>query len=195
VAVVLMLAALVVLGSGIRQAFRETSVDVEAEEGPEPAPHKRRWLSLRGANLLLAAGFLTLSVYGLLEIREFSDRGALLPRTLFLVLIVLSAILLFVNASPKTGRARLFPFSGVPWPYWWGLTIAFVLFGLAADRVGFYESAFVFLAATTWMMSAGEVNPIRRWLTPLAFAAGFDALLYLVFRVILAIPTPPGPLL
>ena len=192
VAVILMLCALVVLVSGIRQAFREKN---SSDPAPAPAPQKRRWLSLRGANLLLAAGFLALSVYGLLEIREFSDRGALLPRTLFLVLIVLSVILIFVNASPKTGSARLFPFSGVPWPYWWGLTIAFVLFGLAADRFGFYESAFVFLAVTTWIMSAGVTNPIRRWLIPLAFAVGFDAVLYVVFKLILAIPTPPGPLL
>ena len=142
-------------------------------------------------------GFLALAVYGLLEIREFSDRGALLPRVICLVLIVLSAILIFVNANPKTGTAsaRLFPFSGVPWPYWWGLAIAFVLFGLAADRFGFYESAFVFLAVTTWIMSAGVTNPIRRWLIPLAFAVGFDAVLYVVFKLILAIPTPPGPLL
>ena len=196
VAVILMLAALVVLVSGIRQAFRETTcASAGAEAAPEPTPRKRRWLSLRSANLLLAAGFLALSVYGLLEIREFSDRGALLPRAICLVLIVLSAILLFVNANPKTGSARLFPFSGVPWPYWWGLTIAFVLFGLAADRFGFYESAFVFLAVTTWIMSAGVTNPIRRWLIPLAFAVGFDAVLYVVFKLILAIPTPPGPLL
>ena len=197
VAVVLMLAALVVLGSGILQAYRETCADLPAEAGSAPTPQKRRWLSLRAANILLAAGFVALSVYGLLEIREFSDRGALLPRAICLVLILLSAILLYVNASPKTGAAgtRLFPFSDVPWPRWWCVVIAFVLFGLAADRFGFYESAFVFLAVTTWIMSAGETIPRRRWLMPLLFALGFDALLYIVFKLILAIPTPPGPLL
>ena len=198
VAVVLMLAALVVLVSGILQAFRETtSAESPAEAGSAPAPQKRRWLSLRTANILLAAGFVALSVYGLLEIREFSDRGALIPRLLCWALILLSAILLYSNARPKTGvaNARLFPFSDVPWPLWWSVVAAFILFGLAADRFGFYESAFVFLAVTTWMMSAGVANPIRRWLTSLAFAAGFDALLYVVFRLILAIPTPPGPLL
>ena len=96
----------------------------------------------------MAALFVALSVYGLVEIREFSDRGALIPRLICWVLILLSAVLLFVNANPKTGvaNARIFPFSDVPWPKWWGMVVAFVLFGLAADRFGFYESAFVFLA-------------------------------------------------
>jgi len=75
------------------------------------------------------------------------------------------------------------------------VVIAFVLLGLAADRFGFYESAFVFLAVTTWMMSASERSLQRRWLNPVLFAAAFDALLYAVFKLILAIPTPPGPLL
>jgi hypothetical protein len=45
------------------------------------------------------------------------------------------------------------------------------------------------------MMSAGEAGPIRRGLISLAFAAGFDAAMFVIFRLILAIPTPPGPLL
>jgi putative tricarboxylic transport membrane protein len=196
-AVVLMLAALAVLGSGILQASREASADLPAETGSAPTPRKRCWLNLRAANILLAIGFIALSAYGLVEAREFSERGAMLPRLICVVLILLAAILIFVNANPKTGaaQARVFPFSEVPWPLWWGVVVAFVLFGLAADRFGFYESAFVFLAATTWMMSAGEAGPRRRWLNPVLFAAGFDALLYVIFRLILAIPTPPGPLL
>jgi putative tricarboxylic transport membrane protein len=197
VAVVLMLAALVVLGSGILQAVRGTPTDEPAGTSAAPTPQKRRWLSLRAANILLSVGLIALSVYSLLEAREFSDRGALLPRVICVVLIALATIILFVNANPKTGAAggRLFPFSEIPWRLWSGVVIAFVLFGLAADRFGFYESAFVFLAVTTCMMSAGQVSVRRRWLNPVLFAAGFDALLYVVFRLILAIPTPPGPLL
>jgi hypothetical protein len=44
-------------------------------------------------------------------------------------------------------------------------------------------------------VSTGETNPRRRWRIPLAFAVGFDALLFVVSRLILAVPTPPGPLL
>jgi len=197
VAVVLMLAALVVLGSGILQAVRGTPTDGPAGAEVAAAPQKWRWLSLRTANILLAVGLIALSVYGLVEAREFSDRGALLPRVICVALIVLATIILFVNANPKTGAAggHFFPFSEIPWPLWWGVVVSFVLFGLAADRFGFYESAFVFLAVTTWMMSAGQVGVRRRWLNPVLFAVGFDALLFVVFRLILAIPTPPGPLL
>lgn len=197
VAVLLMLGALVVLGSGILQASRETSTDRPAGAGSAPIPQKQRWLSMRAANFLLAVGLLALSAFGLTEAREFSERGALLPRALCYVLLVLATILFVVSASPKTGTAmaRRFPFADVPWPLWWSVIAAFVLFGLAADRFGFYESAFAFLAVTTWMMSAGETNPRRRALISLGFAAGFDTLLFGVFRLILAIPTPPGWLL
>jgi hypothetical protein len=44
------------------------------------------------------------------------------------------------------------------------------------------------------MMSANEARWRTRWLTPLCFAALFDAALYVVFRLILGIPTPPGVL-
>jgi len=197
VAVVLMLGAMVVLGSGILQAVRGASIDAAAGTEAAPTPQERRRLSLRAANILISVGLIALSVYGLVEAREFSDRGALLPRVICVTLIVLATIILFVNANPKTGApgGQLFPFSEVPWPLWWGVVVAFVLLGLAADRFGFYESAFVFLTVTTWMMSAGEASPRRRWLNPVLFAAGFDALLYAVFKLILAIPTPPGPLL
>jgi hypothetical protein len=197
VAVVLMLAALAVLGSGVLQAIRGTSIDTSVGTEAALTSQKRRWLSLRAANILLSVGLITLSIYGLVEAREFSERGALLPRLICVVLIVLATCLFVVNANPKTGAAgsRLFPFSEIPWPLWWGVVVAFVLFGLAADRFGFYESAFVFLVVTTCMMSVGEATPRRRWLNPMLFAAGFDALLYVVFRLILAIPTPPGPLL
>jgi putative tricarboxylic transport membrane protein len=197
VAAVLMLAALVVLGSGILQASGEGSADQPAETGSTPAPRKRRWLTLRAANVLLSLALIALSAYGLMAAGEFSPRGALLPRVLCVALIVLAGILLVVNVNPKTGApgGRLFPFSEIPWPLWTGVVAAFVLLGLAADRFGFYESTFVFLAVTTWMMSAGEKTPRSRWLIPLAFAAGFDALLFVVFRLILEIPTPPGVLL
>jgi putative tricarboxylic transport membrane protein len=196
-AAVLMLGALAVLGSGILQMIRGGSVPPATVAEAASSSEKRRWVSLRIADILLAIGLFALSTYGLVAAQEFSERGALLPRVICVALMLSAAFMLAGAVHPKfgAGGARMFPFAEVLWPLWWGVVTAFVLFGLAADRVGFYEAAFVFLAVTTWMMSAGEANPIRRGLLSLAFAAGFDALLFVIFRLILAIPTPPGSLL
>jgi putative tricarboxylic transport membrane protein len=197
VAVVLMLAALTVLVSGILQSVRASRARAGADGGPAKPDGPGGAMSMRAANVLLAAGLIGLAVFGLVQAREFSEQGAQLPRLLCGVLIALGVVLLATALHPRSGagQARVFPFGEVPWRLWWGVVVATVLFGLAADGVGFYESAFVFLAVATCMMSAGEGNWRRRWLAPVLFAAGFDAMLYVVFRLILEIPTPPGALL
>jgi putative tricarboxylic transport membrane protein len=196
IAVVLMLAALTVLGSGIRQSIRSASAGPAGGESA-PAPGGPHRFSLRAANIFLGVGLIALALFGLVQAQEFSERGALFPHLICGAFIVLGAVLFIGSVRPKTGAAQAptFPFAGVPWGLWWGVVVAFVLLGLGADRLGFYESAFAFLAVTTWMMSSGGGSLWRRWVVPLLFAGGFDTLLYLVFRVILEIPTPPGPLL
>lgn len=197
VALALMLGALVILASGILQILRGAPSAHEAGTRPDAGPGEGRGMSMRAANILLALAILALAGFGLVGAQSFSERAAQLPRVLCGTFIVLGGILLAVNAHPRSGRlrARLFPFAGVPWRLWGGVVIAFILLGLGADRIGFYECAFVFLTATTWMMSFGEARPRSRWLAPVVFAAGFDAALYVLFRLVLGIPTPPGPLL
>ncbi|HSB72383.1 MAG TPA: tripartite tricarboxylate transporter permease [Candidatus Methylomirabilis sp.] len=197
IAVILMLAALAVLISGILQNIKESSSALPAPSQSGLAPGERRRISLRAANIVIGLLLVALALFGLVEAQGFSERGAMLPRLLCGVLMLLGTILAVASLRPRTGvaQARAFPFAGVPWPLWWGAVAAFTLFGLAADRFGFYESAFVFLVVTTWMMSSGVADPRRRWLVPILYAGGFDAALYLVFRLILDIPTPPGPLL
>jgi putative tricarboxylic transport membrane protein len=196
-AVVLMLTALLVLGSGLWRALRNKPGATSCEAPSAQGRQSRSWLTLRTANLLTALGLIALSIYCLGEAREFSERGALFPNLLFAVILILGVVLFALNAYPKTGAAgaQLFPFAGVPWFSWCAIVAAFVLLGLAADRFGFYESAFVFLTVTTWIMSAGITNPFQRWLAPVGFALAFAAALYVVFRLILAVPTPPGVLL
>ena len=103
-------------------------------------------------------------------------------------------MLFVVNLLPKTGvaRGRIYPFSAVPWRLWVGTVGALVVFGLGADRLGFYEAAFLFLVLVAWMMAAGQSRIERPLLTSMAFAAGFDLLLYVAFKLVLRIPTPPG---
>jgi len=196
-AVVLMLGALALLVSGILQIVRGRSVAGWAE-GQSQLDHGRQsGMNLRVADILLVAGLVALAAYGFVEAQSFSERAAQLPRLLGWLLICLAAILLAASLNPRTGRAaaRIFPFADLPWRRWLGATAAFVLFGYMTPKVGFFESAVAFLAVTAWMMSAGESGFFRRWLSPVLFAVGFDAALYVLFKLVLEIPTPRGLLL
>jgi hypothetical protein len=144
------------------------------------------------ALLLFAIG-----AYVAIESGNFADRAAQLPRLLSFVLVVAAVIILVPNLSPQTGRmrAKIYPFADIPWRLWLGIVAALVLLGVGAGIIGFYESAFLFLAATTWMMAPGPPLGRRRIMAALAFAAGFSTFLYLTFSWFLRIPTPPGILI
>ena len=197
VAVVLMLGAVALLVSGILQIVRGRSFAGWAEGESQMDRGRRSGMNLRTADIVLVVGLVALAVYGLVEAQSFSERGGQLPRLLGWLLIFLAAILLAVSLNPRTGRAAAqdFPFAGVPWRLWLGTAAAFVLFGYVTATLGFYESAAVFLAITARMMSAGEPGFFRRWLSPVLFAVGFDIVLYVLFKLVLEIPTPRGLLL
>ena len=151
-------------------------------------------MNLRTANVLLGLALIALAIFVFLESQSFSDRSAELPHLLSAMFLLVAAILLWANLNPKTGalRARVHPFAGVPWKLWTGTVIALVLLGLGSSYIGFYESAFLFLLVTTWLMSVGEPMGTRRFVAPLLWAVGFDVFLYVTFNMILHIPTPPG---
>jgi putative tricarboxylic transport membrane protein len=79
VAVVLMLGALVVLGSGILQVVRGTPTDGSAGTEIVAAPQKRRRLSLRAANILISTGLIALSVYGWWKLGSSPTAGPCSP--------------------------------------------------------------------------------------------------------------------
>lgn len=196
-AVALMLGALAVLVSGILQTVRSRSFAGWAESESQIERGRRSGMNLRTTDIVLVVGLVALAVYGLVEAQSFSERGAQLPRLLSWLLILLAGVVLATSLNPRTGpaAARVFPFAATPWRLWSGTVAAFVLFGYLIASLGFYESALLFLAVIAWTMSAGEPGFCRRWLSPLFFAAGFDAVLYGLFKLVLAIPTPPGLLL
>ncbi len=152
-------------------------------------------MSLRTLNALLAMGFILLAAYVLGEVQSFADpRAAEFPRLVSGVFVFVGVVLLASNWRKSSGAAaaHVYPFEGVPWLLWFGVVFTFVLFGLGAATIGFYESAFLFLAVGTWILSAGEPHSPRRYLMPLVFAFAADAFLYVTFGLILRIPTPPG---
>jgi putative tricarboxylic transport membrane protein len=193
VAVCLMLVAFAVLVSGIRQIIRSEPDSSE----PQVSGKARARLTMRTANILLSLGLIALVIFGVVESRDFSERAAQLPYLLFGTFILLASIILIANITPKFGAVRLgeYPFADVPWRLCLGASVALVLFGLGADSLGFYETGFLFLVVVTWMMSTGQEHIRRPILSAVLFALGFDVLLYVAFKLVLQIPTPPGLLL
>lgn len=153
-------------------------------------------MSGRQANLLASVLLIVLAAYVFVESRAFSARAALLPVLLAGFLLVLAVAQLVANANPRASAsaARARPFADVPLLYLGLVVVALVLFGLGANAIGFYESAFIFLAVVTWLMSP-DLRGVRRYIVPLVFAAGFDAFLYVAFKLVLNIPTPRGILI
>ncbi len=195
-ALVLMLCAFAILASGVVQIVRGRAIADDVEENTSALAGRARGMTMRRANILLAAGLLALVAYAFVQARAFSEQGAQFPHALGGLLIVMSVILFVISVHPKSGAAvaRILPFAGVPWGLWCAVVGALVLFGYLTPVFGFYESAFGFLLLATWIMSAGELGIARRWLMPVVFAFAFDAFLYVVFALVLQIPTPHGVL-
>ncbi|HEY8370890.1 MAG TPA: tripartite tricarboxylate transporter permease [Thermodesulfobacteriota bacterium] len=193
VAVVLMLLALGILISGIVQLVRGRGPGMGADEDETGAAVTPRGPSLRTLNIALALALVALSAFIASEARHLSAMAAGLPWILAVAFALLGAVLLVVNLLPKTGalRARAFPFASVPWGHLVAVALAVVALAIGTEAIGFYECAFLFLFATTWILS-GDVRGARRAALPLGFAAGFTVFVYVMFKVVLGIPTPPG---
>lgn len=151
-------------------------------------------MNLRTSNILLSLGLVALAAFVLVQSQSFSDKAAQLPRLLAGSFIVLGAILATANLRKASGgaNAHRFPFAETPWKLWFAIVIAFILFGFGADSIGFYESTFLFLLVTTFLLSLGEQGALKKWVTPLAFAFGLDLCLYIIFATVLRVPTPSG---
>jgi hypothetical protein len=80
----------------------------------------------------------------------------------------------------------------VPWRLWTTVVVCLVLFGFALDVIGFYESAFLFMLFTYWLLAQEDLSPARRLTNAVIFAAPCTAAVYVMFRLVLEIPTPRG---
>jgi hypothetical protein len=80
----------------------------------------------------------------------------------------------------------------MPWRIWGTVVGALVLFGFAVDVIGFYESAFLFVLFTSWLLAPEGFSQARRLTGAAVFAAPFTAAVYVAFRLVLEIPTPRG---
>lgn len=191
-ALMLMVAAFAILALGVLQIFRERRL--ARDEATVREDRNGKGINLRTANFGLGAVLIALAVYIFSEARAFTEAGAQFPNLVAGAFITFGGILLVVNLNPRTGalRAGIRPYSSVPWRIWISVVAALALFALGADLIGFYESAFLFLFFTSWLLSGDEVSPTRRIGVAAAFAAVFAAAVFLAFRIVLGIPTPPG---
>ncbi|MCP5156639.1 MAG: tripartite tricarboxylate transporter permease [Ectothiorhodospiraceae bacterium] len=191
-AVVLMLLAVGVTAVGVVQIVRMRRAPGDDEVVGVTAG--RTGISLRAANIGLGVLLLGLAVFALSESRAMSDLGARFPILVSVVFIALAVLLLAVNLHPATGRSRagVHPFRPVPWGNWCFVVVALVLMALGASWVGFYEAALVFLLVVAWKLDASSGSWRQRLRAAALFALGYDAIIYLAFKVVLEIPTPPG---
>ena len=195
IAIVLMLVAFAVMGAGVLQILRDRRAAVGG--APVESDVGAVGPNLRVMNIVLGAVLVALGVYIFIASRSFSAIGARFPALVAGAFLVLGGFLLAVNLYPKTGalRAKARPFASVPWRMWLTVVGALVLFALGTDHIGFYESAFLFLFATCWLLSGAEASAVRRLAVSPLFALGVDVFVYAAFKIVLQIPTPPGLIL
>jgi putative tricarboxylic transport membrane protein len=192
-ALVLMAVALAIMAVGVMQILRERRVATSEQQATQAAAGARG-VSLRTANVCLGTTLLALAAYIIYEARTFTPQGAQFPNLVGGAFIVLGGILLVANLHPRLAesRIRVRPFAAVPWRIWIVCVAALALFAFAIDIAGFYESAFVFLFVSSWLLSADEASPKRRLIGSTAFAAAFVTIVFVAFKLILKIPTPAG---
>jgi putative tricarboxylic transport membrane protein len=196
---VLMLLALVVLVAGILPTLRErrsvkTAAPQERTAVAAPAAPAGTGLSMRAANVLLAAAVWALALFTVLETRSFSARAAQFP---ILTASVLAAVgvMLVLNSLRQASAAHDFPFSGVPWRHLLPVVATLLLFTVSVDTVGFYESGFLFATVTCWLLlldSHLAKSPMTRIASAASFAFVLIAGVYVAFHLVLQVPTPPG---
>jgi hypothetical protein len=194
-ALLLMAIAFAIVVAGVLQIFRQRREDTKA--GPSPrAQEIGNGPTLRSMNLILGPGLLALGGYILYQASDFSTMGARFPLLVGYGFMLLAAILLAMNL-PRTAllHAGTRPFADVPWRIWATVVGALALFGYAVDVIGFYESAFLFVLFTYWLLAPEQTSNARGLLGAALFAAPFTVAVYVAFRLVLEIPTPRGLIL
>ena len=155
-------------------------------------------MTLRKANLIFAVLLIAFAVWVISNSFTFRDpRTGQIPLLLATLLLLSAGAILVLNLVPRTGRLaeQERPFLSFPWIRWIMAAGLLGLYGFGTVAIGFYESGFLFLTLTSFMLSAGEASPGKRLLACAIFGLAATAVLYVAFSVILGIPLPSGILL
>lgn len=191
-ALALMVVAFAIMVVGVRQILRERRSTQNAPEAEEIDGESG--ISLRSANIAFSTILLLLAAYIVFEARDFTAAGAQFPLLVASAFVVFGGILLGVNLHPRSAATlgRIRPFAAVPWRNWASIVGALVILTLTIDLAGFYESAFLFLLASSWILTPNSESRAKRLAQATAFAAIFVTIVFVAFKLILKIPTPVG---
>lgn len=134
----------------------------------------------------LVGSVILFSTLGMIE----EPRAVTFPRTIIIIMGVLSALLLLQGMlmKPDSKKASADPY---PWLRFLVLFGLIVIYLAVMETVGFYVSAFLFFVAVTYVMGRGDLSP-KKALTRAAGSAAFTAVLFLLFCVLLEVQTPRG---
>jgi len=118
-------------------------------------------------------------------------RAAAFPRTIIIIMGILSGMLFLQHVLFRKPQAKQAPF---PWIRVGGLFVLIVIYLALLEPVGFYLASFLFFLAVYFIMGWARVDSkqVIRWVVG---SVAFTAILYVLFNVLLEVQTPRGLLL
>lgn len=118
-------------------------------------------------------------------------RAAVFPRTIIVIMGILSGLLLLQHILFRKPQAKQPSF---PWLRVGELFVIIVVYLAFLEDLGFYLSSFLFFLAVTYIMGWQRLDA-RQALRWLLGSAVFTGILYVLFKVVLEVQTPRGLLM
>jgi hypothetical protein len=140
-------------------------------------------------SLVLLAG--VISLYLSLGFMD-DPRAANFPRVIIIIMGILSALLLLQSIflkQPKSSEGAGFPFGR-----FFICFFMIIVYFIFMETLGFYLSAFLFFIAVTFILGSADLTA-RKAVLRVAVGFVFTGILFLLFKVLLAVQTPKGLLL
>ena len=119
-------------------------------------------------------------------------RAANFPRVIIIIMGILSALLLLQSIflkQPKSSEGAGFPFGR-----FFICFFMIIVYFIFMETLGFYLSAFLFFIAVTFILGSADLTA-RKAVLRVAVGFVFTGILFLLFKVLLAVQTPKGLLL
>jgi len=119
-------------------------------------------------------------------------RAANFPRVIIIIMGILSALLLLQSIflkRPKSSEGAGFPFGR-----FFICFFMIIVYFIFMEALGFYLSAFLFFIAVTFILGSADLTA-RKAVMRVAVGFVFTGILFLLFKVLLAVQTPKGLLL